>query len=110
MEKNKKKNMRPLWEAAKKTVDGGIKELRAHIEEKRRKKEQTIRASLCLDNHSVEEEQTILKLEVLERDLTIISMVSNSSLKTETENIETFLFSRNLTCTSATTQTMSKRE
>ena len=90
MEKNKKKNMRPLWEAAKKTVDGGIKELRAHIEEKRRKKE---------------EEQTILKLEVLERDLTIISMVSNSSLKTET-----FLFSRNLTCTSATTQTMSKRE
>ena len=108
MEKNKKKNMRPLWEAAKKTVDGGIKELRAHIEEKRRKKEQTIRASLCLDNHSVEEEQTILKLEVLERDLTIISMVSNSSLKTE--NIETVLFSRNLTCTSATTQTMSKRE
>ena len=95
MEKNKKKNMRPLWEAAKKTVDGGIKELRAHIEEKRRKKE---------------EEQTILKLEVLERDLTIISMVSNSSLKTETENIETFSFSRNLTCTSATTQTMSKRE
>ena len=95
MEKNKKKNMRPLWEAAKKTVDGGIKELRAHIEEKRRKKE---------------EEQTILKLEVLERDLTIISMVSNSSLKTETENIETFPFSRNLTCTSATTQTMSKRE
>ena len=96
MEKNKKKNMRPLWEAAKKTVDGGIKELRAHIEEKKRNKE---------------EEQTILKLEVLERDLTIISMVSNSSLKTETENIETFfLFSRNLTCTSATTQTMSKRE
>ena len=95
MEKNKKKNMRPLWEAAKKTVEGGIKELRAHIEEKRRKKE---------------EEQTILKLEVLERDLTIISMVSSSSLKTETENIETFLFSRNLTCTSATTQTMSKRE
>ena len=93
MEKNKKKNMRPLWEAAKKTVDGGIKELRAQIEEKRRKKE---------------EEQTILKLEVLERDLTIISMVSNSSLKTE--NIETVLFSRNLTCTSATTQTMSKRE
>ena len=75
MEKNKKKNMRPLWEAAKKTVDGGIKELRAHIEEKRRRKE---------------EEQTILKLEVLERDLTIISMVSNSSLKTE--NIETFCF------------------
>ena len=95
METNKKKNMRPLWEAAKKTVDGGIKELRAHIEEKKRNKE---------------EEQTILKLEVLERDLTIISMVSNSSLKTETENIETFLFSRNLTCTSATTQTMSKRE
>ena len=95
MEKNKKKNMRPLWEAAKKTVDGGIKELRAHIEEKRRKKE---------------EEQTILKLEVLERDLTIISMVCNYTLKTDTENIETFLFSRNLTCTSAATQTMSKRE
>ena len=75
MEKNKKKNMRPLWEAAKKTVDGGIKELRAQIEEKRRR---------------MEEEQTILKLEVLERDLTIISMVSNSSLKTE--NIEIFCF------------------
>ena len=31
-----------------------------------------------------------MKLEVLERDLTIISMVSNSSLKTE--NIETLCF------------------
>ena len=61
MEKNKKKNMRPLWEAAKKTVDGGINDLKAHIEEKRRRGE---------------DEQTILKLEVLERDLTIISMVS----------------------------------
>ena len=93
MEKNKKKNMRPLWEAAKKTVDGGIKELRAHIEEKRRKKE---------------EEQTILKLEVLERDLTIISMVSN--FFSQNGKYRKLLFSRNLTCTSATTQAMSKRE
>ena len=66
METNKKKNMRPLWEAAKKTVEGGIKDLRAHIEEKKRKKE---------------EEQTILKLEVLERDLTIISMVSKGRVQ-----------------------------
>ena len=64
MEKNKKKNMRPLWEAAKKTVDGGINDLKAHIEERRRKGE---------------DEPTILKLEVLERDLTIISMVSGSA-------------------------------
>ena len=66
MEKNKKKNMRPLWEAAKKTVDGGINDLKAHIEEKRRRDE---------------DEQTILKLEVLERDLTIISMVSSQAPK-----------------------------
>ena len=43
MEKNKKKNMRPLWEAAKKTVDGGIKDLRAHIEEKKRKQDEISR-------------------------------------------------------------------
>jgi hypothetical protein len=62
VEKNKTKDMRPLWEAAKKTVEGGISDLKALIEEKRSK---------------VEDEQTILKLEVLERDLELISMVSN---------------------------------
>jgi hypothetical protein len=61
VEKNKTKDMRPLWEAAKKTVEGGISDLKALIEEKRNK---------------VEDEQTILKLEVLERDLELISMVS----------------------------------
>ena len=61
MEKNKGKDMRPLWLAAKKTVDGGISELKTLIEEKRKK---------------LEDEQVTLKLEVLERDLQIISMVS----------------------------------
>ena len=77
MEKNKKKNMRPLWEAAKKTVDGGINDLKAHIEEKRRRGE---------------DEQTILKLEVLERDLTIISMVSEWPQNSFDRNIESVSF------------------
>ena len=77
MEKNKKKNMRPLWEAAKKTVDGGINDLKAHIEEKRRRGE---------------DEQTILKLEVLERDLTIISMVSKWPHNSFDRNIESVSF------------------
>ena len=77
MEKNKKKNMRPLWEAAKKTVDGGINDLKAHIEEKRRRGE---------------DEQTILKLEVLERDLTIISMVSKWPQNSFDRNIESVSF------------------
>ena len=77
MEKNKKKNMRPLWEAAKKTVDGGINDLKAHIEEKRRRGE---------------DEQTILKLEVLERDLTIISMVSEWHHNSFDRNIESVSF------------------
>ena len=55
--------MRPLWLAAKKTVDGGIGELKTLIEEKRKK---------------LEDEQVTLKLEVLERDLQIISMVSRN--------------------------------
>ena len=82
MEKNKKKNMQPLWEAAKKTVDGGIKDLKAHIEEKRRRNE---------------DEQTILKLEVLERDLTIISMVSSLCAV----KILNIFLCRGLICTSA---------
>ena len=88
MEKNKKKNMRPLWEAAKKTVDGGINDLKAHIEEKRRKDE---------------DEPTILKLEVLERDLTIISMVSGwlGPKLSWKQVLNLFLF-RSLICTSTT--------
>ena len=82
VEKNKAKNMRPLWEAAKKTVDGGISDLKTHIEEKRRRNE---------------DEQTILKLEVLERDLTIISMVSRLCVV----KILNILLCRGLTCTSA---------
>ena len=52
--------MVPLWEAAKKTVDGGISELKDIIEKKK----------------STEgEEQEILKLEVVEKDLQVLSMV-----------------------------------
>ena len=61
VEKNKTKNMRPLWEAAKKTVDGGIKELKMIIEERRK--------------NTDDEDTVVLKLEVLERDLELISMV-----------------------------------
>ena len=53
--------MRPLWEAAKKTVDGGIKELKMIIEERRK--------------NTDDEDTVVLKLEVLERDLELISMV-----------------------------------
>ena len=53
--------MRPLWEAAKKTVDGGIKELKMIIEERRKSTD--------------DEDTVVLKLEVLERDLELISMV-----------------------------------
>lgn len=63
VEQNKKKNMGPLWTAAKKTVDGGIKDLKEIIEKKKK-------------TQSAEDESYILKLEVLERDLEIISMVS----------------------------------
>ena len=52
--------MVPLWEAAKKTVDGGISELKDIIEKKKSK-----------DG----EEQEILKLEVVEKDLQVLSMV-----------------------------------
>ena len=53
--------MRPLWEAAKKTVDGGIKDLKMIIEERRK--------------NTDDEDTVVLKLEVLERDLELISMV-----------------------------------
>jgi len=59
VEKNKGKNMVPLWENAKKTVDGGIAELKIIIEEQRRNRDS---------------EEAILKLDVVERDLQIISM------------------------------------
>ena len=52
--------MVPLWEAAKKTVDGGISELKDIIEKKK-----------STDG----EEQEILKLEVVEKDLQVLSMV-----------------------------------
>ena len=61
VEKNKGKDMIPLWENAKKTVDGGIEELKLILEEQRRKGDS---------------EESILKLDVVERDLQIISMVS----------------------------------
>ena len=53
--------MIPLWENAKKTVDGGIAELKIILGEQRRKGDS---------------EESILKLDVVERDLQIISMVS----------------------------------
>ena len=53
--------MKPLWEAAKNTVDGGIKELQEIITERRQKSEP---------------EPETLKLEVVERDLQILSMVN----------------------------------
>ena len=61
VEKNKGKDMIPLWENAKKTVDGGIEELKLILEEQRR---------------AGDSEESILKLEVVARDLEIISMVS----------------------------------
>ena len=61
MDKNKGKNMIPLWENAKKTVDGGVEELKLILAEQRRRGDS---------------EESILKLELVERDLEIISMVS----------------------------------
>ena len=52
--------MVPLWEAAKKTVDGGIAELKDIIEKKKNKEGQ---------------EGETLKLEVVEKDLQVLSMV-----------------------------------
>ena len=53
--------MKPLWEAAKNTVDGGMKELEKIITDRRKK--------------NLLESET-LKLEVVARDLQILSMVS----------------------------------
>ena len=53
--------MKPLWEAAKNTVDGGIKELQEIINDRRKKRES---------------EPETLKLEVVARDLQILSMVN----------------------------------
>ena len=53
--------MKPLWEAAKNTVDGGIKELQEIITQRRQKSEA---------------EPETLKLEVVKRDLQILSMVN----------------------------------
>ena len=52
--------MVPLWEAAKKTVDGGISELKDIIEKRKNKEGQ---------------EDETLKLEVVEKDLQVLSMV-----------------------------------
>ena len=52
--------MVPLWEAAKKTVDGGISELKDIIENRK--------------SMEGKEEET-LKLEVVEKDLQVLSMV-----------------------------------
>ena len=61
VERNKGKDMKPLWEAAKNTVDGGMKELEEIITDRRKK--------------NLLESET-LKLEVVARDLQILSMVS----------------------------------
>ena len=53
--------MKPLWEAAKNTVDGGLKELQDIINDRRKKRES---------------EPETLKLEVVARDLQILSMVN----------------------------------
>ena len=53
--------MKPLWLAAKNTVQGGMKELQEIIKDRRKK--------------NMQESET-LKLEVVERDLQILSMVS----------------------------------
>ena len=53
--------MKPLWEAAKNTVEGGIKELQEIINDRRQK---------------TESEPETLKLEVVKRDLQILSMVN----------------------------------
>ena len=61
VERNKGKNMKPLWEAAKTTVEGGMKELQEIIKDRRRNNKQ---------------ESETLKLEVVERDLQILKMVN----------------------------------
>ena len=67
--------MKPLWEAAKNTVDGGLKELQEIITQRRQKNEP---------------EPETLKLEVVARDLQILSMVN---IKKENQgNIENYLF------------------
>ena len=60
--------MKPLWEAAKNTVDGGMKELEEIITGRRKK--------------NLLESET-LKLEVVARDLQILSMVSLEFLSLE---------------------------
>ena len=60
VERNKGKDMKPLWLAAKNTVQGGMKELQEIIKDRRKK--------------NMQESET-LKLEVVERDLQILSMV-----------------------------------
>ena len=67
--------MKPLWEAAKNTVDGGIKELQEIITERRQKSEA---------------EPETLKLEVVKRDLQILSMVNRK--KRNKLDIENYLF------------------
>ena len=76
--------MVPLWEAAKKTVDGGISELKDIIEKKKSK-----------DG----EEQEILKLEVVEKDLQVLSMVRKLGADVMHIYLKKTLF-RNLTCIS----------
>ena len=61
VERNQGKDMKPLWEAAKNTVEGGIKELQEIITDRRQKNES---------------EPETLKLEVVKRDLQILSMVN----------------------------------
>ena len=58
--------MVPLWEAAKKTVDGGIAELKDIIEKKK-----------TVDGNEGE----ALKLEVVEKDLQVLSMVRTFQIK-----------------------------
>ena len=59
VDSNKKKNMVPLWENAKKTVEGGLEELNTIIEDQKK---------------SGAKVQETLKLEVVSKDLELIKM------------------------------------
>lgn len=80
--------MKPLWKAAKNTVDGGIKELKEIISDRRKKSEA---------------EPETLKLEVVQRDLQILSMVNLN--KRNIYNNENIL-DRNLISTLQTSRKM----
>ena len=71
--------MVPLWEAAKKTVDGGIDDLNEIIRKRKRivdGNQLIFAAELEIANKSKEEQQNeILKLRCIAKDLQLISTV-----------------------------------